>query len=259
MQIFEITQRQQVNELVGTLAKGLGSAMANKFVSQTLPGRDLADQDDAAKASMAYGIQQRRHYARQQKDQQKKGFAQTATAAPSQVSYKGIPGMAPTTVKTPAAPTAPAAPAVPKTPAAPAATPAATAAAKPAAQSWQGTNVNVPAVLRKQAAQQTAAPAAAPATTPAATPAAKPAAPAAAAPASNIVPKPGSRIVVQHPTGGKYYKTAKGWTNEVGQAVTQPNSIADLERRADAGGREEKIPTMGTAKPMGKQMKSRRR
>lgn len=50
-----------------------------------------------------------------------------------------------------------------------------------------------------------------------------------AQPAGIEVP-PGQRIVVTHPiTNSKYYKTARGWTNETGQVVRKQSSIDYLE------------------------------
>ena len=57
------------------------------------------------------------------------------------------------------------------------------------------------------------------------------------APAATSTVQPGQRVKVIHtppnqPNGPKsnYYKTDKGWENELGQAVTDPNSIAYLEQ-----------------------------
>jgi len=46
----------------------------------------------------------------------------------------------------------------------------------------------------------------------------------------------GKRLVVHHPvTKGVYYKTNQaGWTNEIGQHVSSPESIANLEKLASA-------------------------
>jgi len=81
----------------------------------------------------------------------------------------------------------------------------------------------------------------APGTPPAATPpTAPPAAPAANA---GVQVRPGKRLKISIPrTGAVYYKTAAGWTNELGAKIEDPNSITRLEQYADAGyGREEKI------------------
>jgi hypothetical protein len=131
-------------------------------------------------------------------------------------------------------------------------------------QGWQGQNINVPAVQRKQAAQA--------ATTSAGVPApniptvaqldaafATSQVPASAAPtsttttapaATGIVPRAGHRIVVTVPAGGKYYKTEKGWANEIGQAITKPASVAALEKRADTSGREERLMPARTTPPV---------
>ena len=54
---------------------------------------------------------------------------------------------------------------------------------------------------------------------------------------------PGKRIKVQIPrTNAIYYKTAAGWTNELGAKVENPAAISQLEQYADAGyGKEENI------------------
>lgn len=63
-----------------------------------------------------------------------------------------------------------------------------------------------------------------------------------------IIVNPGQRLSVPVKTAGAqaptyYYKTTQGWTNEVGEKITNPSSIANLEARADAGmGRIENIP-----------------
>jgi hypothetical protein len=82
-----------------------------------------------------------------------------------------------------------------------------------------------------------------------ATPAA-PAAPTAQPVPVGVVPRAGHRIVVTVPTGGKYYKTNRGWTNEIGQAITKPASVAALEKRADASGREERLMPAKTTPPV---------
>jgi hypothetical protein len=64
------------------------------------------------------------------------------------------------------------------------------------------------------------------------------------------VPRAGHRIVVTVPAGGKYYKTDKGWTNEIGQAITKPTSVAALEKRADTSGREERLMPAKTTPPV---------
>lgn len=55
--------------------------------------------------------------------------------------------------------------------------------------------------------------------------------------------KPGYKIQVSIPsTGGAdkiYFKTEKGWTNEMGQAVTRPKDVAMLEKWADSGAGKE--------------------
>lgn len=53
----------------------------------------------------------------------------------------------------------------------------------------------------------------------------------------------GTRIKVVHPENrGIYYKVKDQWTNEKGQAITDPKTIATLDRAMDAGGRQEPIP-----------------
>ena len=53
----------------------------------------------------------------------------------------------------------------------------------------------------------------------------------------------GKRIKVVHPENrGIYYKTKDQWTNERGQPVTDPKTIATLDRAMDAAGRLEPIP-----------------
>ena len=69
-------------------------------------------------------------------------------------------------------------------------------------------------------------------------------APAAQAPTDTTVQVgPGKRIKVQIPrTNAIYYKTAAGWTNELGAKVENPAAISQLEQYADAGyGKEENI------------------
>ena len=77
------------------------------------------------------------------------------------------------------------------------------------------------------------------------------AAPAAAEPAADVpqtvMPAAGKRIAITHPrTGGKYYKTEKGWFNELNQPVVDAASIERLDNIADISGREEDIPTAPT-------------
>ena len=222
MQIHEITH-QPVNEVLGTMAAGVGKALANKFVSSQLPGVSLyGDDDDKTTKQQLPPVPP---YTPPYKPpasnlgQQQSGNASANMNAP-------------------------------------------TGAALPVSQSWQGTNINVPAAQRKQAAQA-AASAATPATAPVATAPAAPAAPAApvattTAPAPSVTPRPGYRIMVQVPAGGKYYKTDKGWTNEVGQAITKPASVAALEKRADSAGREERITKPQPPRLPGKPMRTRR-
>ena len=217
MQIHEITH-QPVNEVLGTMAAGVGKALANKFVSSQLPGVSLYGDDDDDKTTKQQ-LPPVPPYTPPYKPpapnlgQQQSGYASVNTNAP-------------------------------------------TGATLPASQSWQGTNINVPAAQRKQAAS-----AATPvATAPTATPATAPAAPVATAPATapSVTPRPGYRIMVQVPAGGKYYKTDKGWTNEVGQAITKPASVAALEKRADSAGREERITKPQPPRLPGKPMRTRR-
>lgn len=68
---------------------------------------------------------------------------------------------------------------------------------------------------------------------------------------STIKVNTGKRIKVQLPVNNAiYYKTAAGWTNELGQKIQDSNSISRLEQYADAGfGREETIPTARTQTP----------
>jgi len=97
-------------------------------------------------------------------------------------------------------------------------------------------------------ASATTEPAAAPAaaSTPAAAAPAVPAAAAAPTPAAQdqgIMVAPGRRIRVVDPkTRGVYFKTVKGWFNEINQPVGA-TGVAYLERLADQGlGKEEIIP-----------------
>jgi len=58
---------------------------------------------------------------------------------------------------------------------------------------------------------------------------------------------PGRRIQVPYQAPGQttpsyYYKTSAGWTNELGQAVTDPKSIQGLEAAATKTGREQPDP-----------------
>lgn len=240
MQIFEITQSKRIDEGVlgalGSFAKGVGKSLANKFVGSTLPGVTAFDEPDksAAPATTPAATQ-----------------AATPTTTAAQVTAP---------VQTPQ-PTAQSTAPVQTT------TPATTTAA-PTQPSWVGTNINVPAVQRKKAAQTTAAPTQA--TQPTANvsvpavqrkPAATVPAPAATtAPAdTGVVPQAGHRIVVQAANGGKYYKTEKGWSNELGQAVTNSGSIATLEKLADVSGKEERIPAAKPVRPVNRPVAKRKR
>lgn len=83
---------------------------------------------------------------------------------------------------------------------------------------------------------------------------AQPAQPAPAAqPADQgIVVTPGRRIRIVDPKNkGVYFKTARGWVNELGQPLN-PASVSYLEKLADQGlGKEENIPAVAQrAKPM---------
>ncbi len=254
MQIFEITQRKRTNEGVlstaGAFAKGVGKSLVDKFVRSTLPGVSAFDEPDNDTSTQT-------------------------PAAPAKVPTPAAPVAEPTAPAATTEPTPAKGDVMPTSQKFPTfgtgtnATPtsvttkvnynipavqrkqAAAAPAQPTATtpSWVGTNTNVPAVLRKQKAQAQAQPQD---QTPAQPAAAKstPAVPKApAAPTAGVVASPGHRIVVQAANGGKYYKTEKGWANELGQAVSNAGSIATLEKLADAGGREEKIPTLKPAAP----------
>ena len=62
----------------------------------------------------------------------------------------------------------------------------------------------------------------------------------------------GKRIKVVHPENrGIYYKTKDQWTNERGQPVTDPKTIATLDRAMDAAGRLEPIPEAEQVSPGG--------
>jgi hypothetical protein len=231
MQIYEITHRP-VNEVLGTMAAGVGKALANKFVSSQLPGVNAFDNDKT----------------------QTTGTTASAPAATATPVVQKFPAFG--SASTPAAPAAPTPTVnynIPATQRKQAAQPA--APVQQPVQGWQGQNINVPAVQRKQAAQAAqAASAPAPAAQPApatpvapATPAAQPTVPAAP---PGIVPRAGHRIVVTVPAGGKYYKTEKGWANEIGQAITKPASVAALEKRADTSGREERLMPARTTPPV---------
>ena len=54
---------------------------------------------------------------------------------------------------------------------------------------------------------------------------------------------PGHKIQVSIPSAGGadkiYFKTEKGWTNEMGQSVTRPKDVAMLEKWADSGAGKE--------------------
>ena len=249
MQIHEITRRP-VNEVLGTMAAGVGKALANKFVSSQLPGVSLYGDDNdtvskttaqqtttpaAATTTTGPAAQQT---IPQNFGQQSTGYASVNMNAPTGATLPATQVQPRTNINVPAVQRK-------QTPAAPGST----------APTWQGTNINIPAVQRKQAAQ-----AAATAPTPSApvAPAATPAIPAAAAPTPSVTPRPGYRIMVQVPAGGKYYKTDKGWTNEVGQAITRPASVAALEKRADAAGREERITKPQPPRLSGKPVRTRR-
>ena len=199
MQIYEITHRP-VNEVLGTMAAGVGKALVNKFVSSQLPGVNAFDNDKTQTTGTT-------------------ASTPAAPAAPTPTVNYNIPATQRKQAAQPAAPV------------------------QQPVQGWQGQNINVPAVQRKQAAQAASAPAPAAQPAPAtpvapATPAAQPTVPAAP---PGIVPRAGHRIVVTVPAGGKYYKTEKGWANEIGQAITKPASVAALEKRADTSGREERL------------------
>lgn len=236
MQIHEVTHRVPTNEVLGAMASGLAKAAANKFVSSQLPGINAFDQDADQPA----------------------GTTAPAPAAPVTQKFPAFGSASTTAAPTVAAPTVKY-----NIPAAQRKQAAQTTAQSPAAPTWQGTNINVPAVQRKQAAQAAAA-ASVPAT-PAAQPAATPVVPATGTvqptttPAPSVAPRPGYRIVVQFPAGGKYYKTDKGWTNEIGQAITKPASIATLEKRADTSGREERIAQPQPPRLAGKPMRTRKK
>ena len=242
MQIHEITH-QPVNEVLGAMASGVGKALANKFISSQLPGVSLySDDDDDDKTAVKSAAKTPATPAAQQTTTQNFGQQQTGYASVNMNAPTGaaVPATQPwqgTNINVPAVQRKQAAQA---------------AAQQTTAPTWQGTNINVPAVQRKQAAQA-AASAAAPATAPAAPVA------TTTAPAPSVTPRPGYRIAVQLPAGGKYYKTDKGWTNEVGQAITKPASIATLEKRADAAGREERITKPQPARLPGKPMRTRRK
>jgi hypothetical protein len=230
MQIYEITKKPRVDEVLGTMAAGVGKALANKFISSQLPGVSLYGDDDKDTTRPA-------------------GTTASAPAAPVVQKFPAF-GSASTTAS-PAAPVPTVNYNIPATQRKQAAQPA--APVQQPVQGWQGQNINVPAVQRKQAAQaaQTAS-APAPAAQPAATtpPAATPATATTPPVAAGIVPRAGHRIVVTVPAGGKYYKTDKGWTNEIGQAITKPTSVAALEKRADTSGREERLMPAKTTPPV---------
>lgn len=251
MQIHEIT-RQPVNEVLGTMAAGVGKALANKFVSSQLPGVSLYgdDDDNSAKQRLPPVPPYTPPYKPPAPNfgQQQSGYASVNTNAPTGAALPATQVQPSTNTNIPAVQRK-----------------QTTASTAPAAPTWQGTNINVPAVQRKQAAQ-----AAAPAGTVvpniptvaqldaafAASQGAKTT--AAAAPAPSVAPRPGYRIMVQVPAGGKYYKTDKGWTNEVGQAITKPASVAALEKRADSAGREERITKPQPPRLSGKPVRTRR-
>lgn len=68
---------------------------------------------------------------------------------------------------------------------------------------------------------------------------------------------PGRRIQVSYQVPGQttpsyYYKTSTGWTNELGQAITNPKSVQGLEAAATKSGKEQPdpnyVPPQDTAK-----------
>lgn len=76
--------------------------------------------------------------------------------------------------------------------------------------------------------------------------------------------QPGYRIkVVQPESRGIYYKTSQGWTNEIGEPITNPDSIRILNQMADSSSRLEPIPgtptTTTTAKPVAKPIGKKKR
>jgi hypothetical protein len=233
MQIYEITHHAPTNEVLGTMAAGVGKALANKFISSQLPGISLYGDDDkdttrplgtAAPSPAAPVVQKFPAF----------GSASTtaSSAAPVPTVNYNIPATQRKQAAQAAAPVAP---------------------VQQPVQGWQGQNINVPAVQRKQAAQaaQTTSAPAPPAQPAATTPPAATPTPATTPPAATgIVPRAGHRIVVTVPAGGKYYKTDKGWTNEIGQAITKPTSVAALEKRADTSGREERLMPAKTTPPV---------
>jgi hypothetical protein len=239
MQIYEITKKPRVNEVLGTMAAGVGKALANKFISSQLPGVSLYGDDDdtAAKPGARQTLPLPPPYKPPTPNvgQQQAGYtsantnASTGAAVPATQSWQG------TNINVPAVQRKQAAQA---------------AAQQTTAPTWQGNNINVPAVQRKQTAQAAAPAATAPSTAPAV--------PVATTTAPSVTPRPGYRIMVQVPAGGKYYKTDKGWANEVGQAITRPASVAALEKRADSAGREERITKPQPARLPGKSARTRR-
>ena len=234
MQIYEITKKPRVDEVVGAMAAGLAKAAANKFVRSQLPGVNAFDQDDERPSATPV---------------QNYSSATTTTTPPPPPPAQKFPAFGTTSTTDTTTTTAPTVnyniPAAQrKQPAQP------TATVPVPGQSWQGQNINIPAVQRKQAAQAATTVTPAAQTAPAATPAPTTPAPATAPATTGVVPRAGHRIMVKVPAGGKYYKTDKGWTNEVGQAITKPASVAALEKRADASGREERIPIAKSAAPI---------
>jgi len=124
MQIHEITHRP-VNEVLGTMAAGVGKALANKFVSSQLPGIDAFDNDKTQT---------------------------TGTTASAPAAQQPPAADSASTPDTPAAPTPTVNYNIPATQRKQAARSAATSVQQPV-QGWQGQNINVPAAQRKQAAQ----------------------------------------------------------------------------------------------------------
>jgi hypothetical protein len=124
MQIHEITHRP-VNEVLGTMAAGVGKALANKFVSSQLPGINAFDKDKT----------------------QTTGTTASAPAAQQLPAADSA-----STPDTPAAPTPTVNYNIPAVQRTAAARSAATSVQQPV-QGWQGQNINVPAAQRKQAAQ----------------------------------------------------------------------------------------------------------
>lgn len=148
------------------------------------------------------------------------GLARKAVGAAAALGHKPSQDAKAFLARQPQAAPAAAPTTVEPVPAAPIAMPVATTA-----PSWVGKDTNIPAVLRKQQAQQKPV---------AAAPAAAPTAQAVVTPIA--VPKGSVLTVIDPRNKGKYYKNEVGqWTDGLNRLISKPASISRLEQLADAG------------------------